>query len=345
MNPLLIIDTSYLIYRSYFAFKNLSTEEGVPTGAFYGFVRAVFQMYEEINPSVLVFAIDTPQKTWRHDTYEGYKATRSETDQEMITQIPFILEWVRSITPNVFGKEGFEADDIIYTTAKTYLLSNGVESSNTTQNNRTNQSEVAPRISNTGRSVLIFSSDKDLYQIFTIDGVKFVRTKVKDSGYNYYDYSDFKTQYNLEASQWVDAKALIGDASDNLLGIPSIGPKTASSLLNEFGYLYCFFEAIGYDSSVFRPHSLTANWQKKANEFIKNPKKEKYSGLLKDNYEQLKKMYTLAKLSDTGSLELELTRPMFQKGQGLLEKYDFKSLISQSSKLSAVSSMPQGLFE
>ena len=110
----LIIDTSYLIYRSYFAYP-LLTSNGQNTGALYGFIKTVFSLVKEFEPDTLTFACDRPEKTWRHEILPEYKAGRPEIENQMREQIPKILEWCELVTPNVFATPGYEADDLIFT--------------------------------------------------------------------------------------------------------------------------------------------------------------------------------------------------------------------------------------
>lgn len=372
MQSLLIIDTSYLIYRSYFAYPLLSYN-GVSTGAYYGFVKAIMQMYQELNPQTIVFATDTPQKTWRHEEYGEYKATRSAPDAAMISQIPLILEWCKAVTPNVFGLSGYEADDIIGTVSKQYVLNNELGIAQKQESLLQETKSRHDMIQDTDsyddffpkqqryadRESLIFSSDKDLYQLLSTEGVMFVRSKNKttkaskttdgqqenkNANYELYGYKDFIAQYGLNATQWVDAKALIGDNSDNLPGLPSVGPKTAAAILHEVGYLYYLYQALGYDVTGFRHGHIVGDWEVRAQAFVANPKKAKYIQLFKDHYEQVKQIYNLATLSDVGALSVSYTNPEFDKGLPLLEKYGFKSLIQTTNAITAQFNQPESLF-
>ena len=183
----LIIDSSYLIFRSFFAFPNLTFNER-PLGAFYGYVKTILKLINQYNPEHLFITGDLPEPTWRHKILESYKAGRPELDPNLILQFPMISEWAKQISSQYLVSSGYEADDIIYNLAEHY--------SNENQLNK----------------IIIFSSDKDLYQILTKENVYFVR------GDNLYGAKEFRNEFNLEPSQWVDYKAIIGDKSDNLKG-------------------------------------------------------------------------------------------------------------------------------
>jgi DNA polymerase-1 len=316
------------------------------TGAFYGFAKAIMQMYQELNPQTIIFATDTKEKTWRHTEYTEYKATRKPPDQAMIDQIPLILEWSKKVTSNVFAVPGYEADDIIGSISKQFLLNQElakVQKQDTLFSQSREGGFYPKTVHAIDKESLVFSSDKDLYQMFVTDGVKFVKAKNKGD-YELYDYPQFKEQYNLLASQWVDAKALVGDNSDNLPGLPGVGPKTAATLLNDFGYLYYVYKALGLDPSPFRRDMIPGEWEKNAESFVNNPKKQKYIDLLRDNYDQVVRIYHLATLSDVPGLRYIMDAPSFGGGLPLLEKYGFKSLITTTKQFQAKEQEPESLF-
>jgi DNA polymerase I len=205
MSNTLIIDTSYLIYRSYFAYPHL-TYGTKSTGAIYGFIKTILFLIETYNPDILIFALDLPEPTWRHQVYPEYKAGRPPADQAMIDQINPVIKWVKSITSNVFAFSEYEADDIIATCA--------LKCSNEKDN-----------------QVYIFSSDRDLYQLLIYPKIKFITEK------GLFDASNLVEKYSVEAKDWVFYKTLIGDNSDNIKGISGIGPKTAAEIIRNFNSL------------------------------------------------------------------------------------------------------------
>ena len=112
----LIIDTSYLIYRSYFAYPKL-TFNNQPVGAFFGFAKTIIELVRDNKPDQLVFACDTSEPTWRHKLVSDYKAGRAQIEEAMISQFPLVNDWCESISKNVFKYSGWEADDIIFSIA------------------------------------------------------------------------------------------------------------------------------------------------------------------------------------------------------------------------------------
>jgi DNA polymerase-1 len=238
----LIIDSSYLIYRSYFAYPNLtanlkpadlenfipdfpqSFQEIIdekapqfPIGSMFGFAKTVLYLIKDLQPDSLIFTFDLKEKTWRHKLKKDYKEGRAPAEMDMIAQIPLIKNWTNKITKNNFFKEGFEADDCIFASSQDILKNNPGEN-----------------------EILIFSSDKDLYQVLVHPEVKFIKTN-KFGQLSLFDDKKFIEKYNLKPCQWVDLKAIVGDPSDNLTGINGIGEKTASKILNIFGSLKNLF--------------------------------------------------------------------------------------------------------
>lgn len=202
---ILIIDSSYLIFRSFFAYPNLTFHER-PLGAFFGYAKTILKLVKQYNPQHLFITGDLPEPTWRHKILETYKAGRPELDPNLILQFPMINDWAKQISSQYLVSSGYEADDIIYNLAEHYS-----EQLNDNPDNK----------------IIIFSSDRDLYQILTRENVFFVRNETL------YGVNEFKNEFNLEPSQWVDYKAIVGDKSDNLRGITGIGPKGATELLQK----------------------------------------------------------------------------------------------------------------
>ena len=206
MSKVLLVDSSYLMFRSYYAYPHLSKGE-VPTGAIFGFVKTIYKLVKDFEIDYIFFAKDLPKPTWRHRLYSEYKAGRKEPDEAMVKQFPLVDEWSKLITNNVLEKEGYEADDIIKTVADDLCARGEVD------------------------EVIIFSADRDLYQLFTNDKIKFAQ------GDKLFGQGEFVEKYGVEPSLWVDYKTLVGDASDNLIGVNGVGPKTASKILSEIGNL------------------------------------------------------------------------------------------------------------
>jgi DNA polymerase I len=273
----LIVDTSYLIYRSYFAYPNL-TYNDIPIGAFFGFSKTIFYLINNLEIDNLIFALDLPTPTWRHKIFNEYKAGRPEIQADMVSQIPIIQNWCKEITENYLVSDGFEADDCIYTAVSQ------IEAKNNNKNN-----------------VYVFSSDKDLYQILIYENLKFL--KLDKQEIKFFGLSEFKSQYGLNPSQWVDYKALVGDNSDNLSGINGIGPKTATKILQEFESMENFLQSEKAKQNI---------WFQKITE----------------NLEKFKLVQKLATLSAVPNLKISDNSLFLDRGLEDFKRYNFNSLVN-----------------
>lgn len=201
---LYLIDGSNYLFRAFYAIRELSNSKGFPTNAIYGFTTMLLKLLKDHQPEYIAVAFDVKGPTFRHDAYEGYKATRKAIPEAIIPQIPYVKEIVRAFGIPVLEQGGIEADDIIGTLAATYA--------------------------NQDLSVVIVSGDKDLLQLVG-NHVALVDT-MKDKRY---DIAAVKERFGVMPAQIVDILALAGDASDNIPGVPGIGPKGAQRLIEEFG--------------------------------------------------------------------------------------------------------------
>lgn len=208
MEKMLIIDSHSLAHRAFHALKdtNMRTQEGLPTSAVYGVATMVLRLLEDEQPTYLVVAEDLG-KTFRHEVYADYKGTRKELDEDLLRQFPYIKEFYESMGASVIGVTGYEADDVIGTMARA--------------------------AQEAGIPVCIVTGDQDAFQLIE-DGVcvYYTRRGITDIVRATPDY--IQKKYGLTPRQWADFKALKGDPSDNIPGIPGIGDKTATKLLNTY---------------------------------------------------------------------------------------------------------------
>lgn len=203
-----VIDGHALIYRGYYALPPLTTQKGELVNAVFGFTSVLLNMLTKLRPDYLAVAFDLKGPTFRHEAYEDYKATRAETPDDLIAQVPRIKQIVGAFQIPVFEKQGFEADDMIATIAKKITAYPDTE-------------------------LIILTGDMDLTQLIT-DQVKIV---APISGFNEvktYDATTVLEKYGVNPAQMVDFKALVGDVSDNITGVPGIGKKTAATLLQKY---------------------------------------------------------------------------------------------------------------
>ncbi|NLC70963.1 MAG: DNA polymerase I [Desulfuromonadaceae bacterium] len=199
-----LIDGSSYIYRAFYALPHLSTREGIPTNAVYGFVTMLLKIIREEKPDRLAVVFDARGPTFRKQIYPEYKANRKEMPAELVPQIPLIKEAVRVFNLAALEKEGFEADDVIAT--------------------------VAGRLAAAGEEITVVSGDKDLMQIIG-DKVRMLDT-MKNKVFGLQEVAE---RFGGSPETVVEVLALAGDSSDNVPGVPGIGEKTARELIAEFG--------------------------------------------------------------------------------------------------------------
>ena len=228
MKKLVLIDSNAIIHRAYHALpKSMSTRRGEQTNAVYGFATTLIKVLEDLHPEYVAASFDVSKATFRTEKYAAYKATRVKADQELYDQIPRVHELLSAFNIPIYEKEGYEADDCIGT-----IVKNCHEHNSSCKN-----------IPTDGLEVYVVSGDKDIYQL--IDGNIFVYSLRKGlSQMAVVDRKVIKEEYGLDPEDFIDLKALAGDPSDNIPGVPGIGPKTATELLQKFGTLKNLYEKI-----------------------------------------------------------------------------------------------------
>lgn len=199
-----LVDGSNYIYRAFYAIPHLTNSKGFPTSAIYGFTNMLLKFLREFQPDYIVVTFDLKGATIRHEEFADYKATRKPMPDDLGPQIPFIKEIVRGLSITILEKQGVEADDIIGT--------------------------LAVRASRLGWKTVIVSGDKDLMQLID-ENVTMVDT-MKDKTY---DVAAVKERFGVPPDKVAEILGLMGDTSDNIPGIPGIGPKTAQRLIEEYG--------------------------------------------------------------------------------------------------------------
>ncbi|MCD8082006.1 MAG: DNA polymerase I, partial [Clostridiales bacterium] len=210
MGKLVLIDGHSILNRAFYGVPNLTNSEGLHTNAVYGFLNIMLKILEEEEADHLAVAFDVHAPTFRHLRYAEYKGTRKPMPEELREQVPLMKEVLAAMGIPILTMEGYEADDILGTVAK--------------------------RSQAQGIEVSIVSGDRDLLQLadthIKIRIPKTVRgsTEVRD----YYP-EDVKREYQVTPTEFIDVKALMGDQSDNIPGVPSIGEKTATNLIVAYG--------------------------------------------------------------------------------------------------------------
>lgn len=221
---LLILDGNSIINRAFYGVKPLTTREGLCTHAIYGFLNILEKMEKEEHPDAVCVAFDLHGPTFRHLQYDGYKATRHGMPEELAQQMPVMKQVLTAMNIPIYECQGWEADDVIGT--------------------------VGRICGNNGWECIIATGDRDSLQL--IDEhvkVKLVISKPGQTIYKVYDAAAFQEEYGFAPKKIVDLKALMGDASDNIPGVPGVGPKTATELLLKFGSMDGIYAHIE-DSSI-----------------------------------------------------------------------------------------------
>ena len=214
---ILILDGNALLHRSWHAIPPLTTKEGLVVNAVYGFAMVVEKMRERFKPDFMVVAWDLPGKTFRHEKFPAYKATRVKKEQELYDQIPLIQRMLEAFHVPSISAKGFEADDVIGTISKMA----GEKKFHS----------------------LIVTGDLDALQLVDDQtDVLFFQKGISET--KTYDVVAIKERYGLTPNQLIDYKALRGDPSDNLPGLAGIGEKTATTLMQAHGSLAGIFSAL-----------------------------------------------------------------------------------------------------
>ena len=206
---IVLIDGHSILNRAFYGLPDLTNAEGLHTNAIYGFLTIMFKILEEEKPEYLTVAFDVHAPTFWHEMYDAYKGTRKPMADELRQQVPVIKEVLGAMGIKTIEQAGLEADDLLGT--------------------------ISRRGEERGMEVSVISGDRDLLQLATehvkirIPKTKQGRTEVED----YYS-EDVKNRYQVTPLEFIDLKALMGDTSDNIPGVPSIGEKTATKIITEY---------------------------------------------------------------------------------------------------------------
>ncbi len=284
-DKLVLIDGNSIVNRAFFGIPELTNAEGLHTNAIYGFLNIMFKILSEENAKYLAVAFDLHAPTFRHRLYAEYKGTRRPMPTELKEQIPVLKELLRAMRIKIVELEGYEADDILGTLAR--------------------------RGEAQGLEVSLVSGDRDLLQIATdrilirIPKTKAGRTEIED-----YHTQDVMERYGIQPLQIIDLKALMGDASDNIPGVPKIGEKTATALVQEYGSIENLREHIPEIAKASIRQTLTDHFA--SAEFSK----------------MLATIETKAPVEVTNE-EMTLGNPYTQEAYEIMKKLGFKNMLDR----------------
>lgn len=287
-SKLLLIDGHSILNRAFYGLPDLTNARGQHTNAVYGFLNIMFKTLETEKPDYLTVAFDLSAPTFRHKIFADYKGTRKPMAPELREQVPMIKQMLAAMGIVVVTKEGLEADDILGTISRI-----GEEA---------------------GMEVAILSGDRDLLQLAT-DRVKIMIPKTRKTGTEteVYHAREVREAYGVSPLEFVDVKALWGDASDNIPGVPGIGEKTASNIIAAYGSIERAYE----HASELKPPRAARN--------------------LVDFWDQVKLSKTLAKINVTADISYDLAsariKNLFtEEAYDLCKDWDFKNILPRFDK-------------
>lgn len=285
MKKIVLIDGHSILNRAFYGVPNLTNSQGLHTNAVYGFLNIMFKFLETEQCDYLAVAFDLSAPTFRHKMFDGYKGTRKPMPEELREQVPLMKQVLTAMNIPIMEMEGFEADDILGT--------------------------VAGQCEADGYDVAVISGDRDLLQLATKQ-IKIVIPKTKMTGteIEYYYADDVVEKYHVTPSEFIDVKALMGDASDNIPGVPGIGEKTAEQII------------INY-------HSI-----ENAYDHVSELKPPRASKNLLEYYDQAQLSKTLATINTNCGFKLDLEQAKIQdmyneNAYKQFKQLEFKNILSR----------------
>lgn len=282
---IVLIDGHSILNRAFYGMPELTNSEGIHTNAVYGFLNILFKILDEEKPEYLAVAFDVHHPTFRHEMYSDYKGTRKSMPQELREQVPLMKEVLTAMGIKIMELPGFEADDILGTVAK--------------------KSEKK------GVEVSVVSGDRDLLQLASEHiCIRIPKTKRGFTTIENYKEKDVMEAMGVTPAEFIDVKALMGDASDNIPGVPGIGEKTALAIITKY-------------------HSI-----ENAYDNIENIKPDRAKINLTEHYDMAVMSKTLATINTDCPVEFELLDSaigeMFNKeAYDIMSRLEFKSLLAK----------------
>ncbi len=284
-SKIVLIDGHSILNRAFYGLPDLTNAEGLHTNAVYGFLTIMFRILEEEKPEYLTVAFDVHAPTFRHEMYTGYKGTRKPMADELRQQVPVIKEVLHAMGIRTVEQAGLEADDLLGTLSR--------------------------RCEEQGMEVSVISGDRDLLQLAT-EHVKIRIPKTKQGRTEVEDYyaKDVRERYQVTPKEFIDLKALMGDASDNIPGVPSIGEKTATKIIVEY---HSIEEAYAHVDEVKPPRASKA---------------------LKEHWDMAVMSKELATINVTADFPYELSEAELgniytEEAYAYFKKLQFKNLLSR----------------
>lgn len=296
---LVLLDSHAIIHRAYHALPDFVSSKGQPTGALYGIVTMLLKIIADLKPDYIMACYDLPQKTFRHEAYDAYKAGRAKTDDSLVEQIIFSREIFKAFNIPIYDAPGFEADDVLGTIAK--------------------------HVNNKKLNIIIASGDMDTLQLVDGSHVKVFTLKKGINDTILYDEKAVVERFGFKPKLLPDYKGLRGDPSDNIIGIKGIGEKTAETLISNFGTIESIYKKLKSKNGL--------------EEFKKIGITERIFQLLKDGEEEALFSKTLATIRLDAPIQFSLPEKNFKDNVDpnsaikILGDLEFRSLIPRVQKI------------
>lgn len=294
---IVLLDSHAIIHRAYHALPEFQTRDGKPTGALYGLSAMIISIIDNLKPDYLIACYDLPKPTFRHEAYDDYKGGRKKTDENLIEQLKKSYEIFDAFNIPTYSKEGFEADDILGTFAE----------------------ELKKDKSN---EVIIASGDMDILQLVD-ENVKVYTFKKGIKDIVIYDEKAVIEKMSFGPEFITDYKGLAGDSSDNIPGIPGVGAKTATNLINNFGHIKEIYKEL----------------EKGDEKFLETGIKKRIIGLLKEHEEEAYFSKELATIKKDVDIQVKLPEKTFlenldfSKTGEIFRKLEFRALNDRLKKV------------
>ncbi|MBQ9117420.1 MAG: hypothetical protein IJY04_10385 [Clostridia bacterium] len=215
MKKVLLVDGNNVLNRAYYGVRPLTTGKGLPVNALYGILNMLQKQLDAVAPDYAAVAFDVSKHTFRHDKFSEYKAGRKPMPEELAVQLPLAKELVRALGFHVLEKQDYEADDLLGTFSR--------------------------KAEDAGYHAYVFTGDRDSLQLISDNVTVILATNKENINF---DRAVFIENYGIPPEQFVYVKALMGDSSDNIPGVPGIGEKTALKLIGQFGSLDALYADI-----------------------------------------------------------------------------------------------------
>lgn len=273
---LILLDAHAIIHRAYHALPDFTSPTGEPTGALYGLSSMLLRIIQDLKPDYIASCYDLPKATFRHEAYEAYKGTRVSLDDALAKQINTSRNVFAAFSIPIFEKEGFEADDILGTIAELTRDQKDLE-------------------------IIIASGDMDTLQLIEKNRVKVYTLKKGLNDTILYDEKAVEERYGFPPKMVADYKGLRGDPSDNIIGIPGIGEKTATELIQKFGTIEDIYKKL----------------KKNETQFVEQGIKPRIVGLLKEHEEDAIFSKMLATIRTDAPIVFRLPEAVWQDGSAL----------------------------